>query len=190
MRIINQGIFTLEIDGTVACMNFNPIDPKYPYTLVEASYQREVDFLHRVSKYDWAPKEIHVQNSDRKIYFKWHNNTCENYMPDNWKEQLERIALDLHSERIYKPNFYPKCFYTDDDDKLHTYTFYSSSNYIEQPISMDFYKPILNEDRLQVVEQLSVDGKLDMKWLIERAFNDYIKWPGDPLPDIYKKVYG
>ena len=55
---------------------------------------------------------------------------------------------------------------------------------------MDFYKPILNEDRLRLVEQLSVDGNLDMKLLVERAFNDYIKWPGDPLPTIYKKVYG
>lgn len=190
MKTIDQGIFTLEIDGSLACMNFNPINPKYPRTLVEASYRREVEFLHKVAKYNWAPKEIHVWNPGRRIYFKWYNNTGEDTLPDNWKEQLETIARDLHTEKIYKPNFYPKCFYTDNENILHTYIFYSSSSYEEQPIEIDFYKPILNEDRLQVVEQLSTDGKLDMKLLIERAFNNYIKWPDNALADIYKKVYG
>ena len=190
MLIIDQGIFTLELVDNRACMNFDTANSKYPKELVESSFQREVNFLHKISKYYWAPENIQVSESERKLFFKWYGSTCEQVVPPGWGEQLAQIASDLHTAKIYKPNFYPKCFYTDNNDCLHAFVFYSSSDYAEQPISIDFYKPILNEDRLQVVDQLSIDGKLDMKFLIEKAFNEYIKWPGDPLPGIYKRVYG
>jgi hypothetical protein len=48
----------------------------------------------------------------------------------------------------------------------------------------------LNEDRLRLLEELSIDGKLDMAILVKHAFNNYIQWPGNILPEIYNKVYG
>ena len=98
-------------------------------------------------------------------------------------------SKDLHKEQVYKPSFYPKYFYTDNNDQLHAYGFYSSSDYKEQPIAMDFYRPILNPDRKALVSELETDGSLDMGILVKHAFNNYIKWPGDPLPEIYNKVF-
>ncbi len=189
MEIIDQGIFFLEINGTTACMNFNPTNGKYPTELIESSFNREKNTLLKVLQYSWAPEVLEINPYARRIVFKWYNNTAESYLPVNYKEQLEQITKDLHTAKLYKPNFYPKCFYTDNKDTLHAFVFYSTSEYAEQPISMNFYKPILNDDRLELVESLSVDGKLDMSVLIKHAFNDYIKWPGDPLPEIYKKIY-
>jgi hypothetical protein len=54
---------------------------------------------------------------------------------------------------------------------------------------MDFYTPILNPERKALVQQLQTDGKLDMGVLVKHAFTDYIKWPGNPLPTIYNKVF-
>ncbi len=189
MEIIDQGIFFLEINGTTACMNFNPTSKKYPAELIESSFNREKNMLLKILHYNWAPKILEINPYAKRIVFKWYNNTAESYLPKNYKAQLEQIVKDLHKEKLYKPNFYPKCFYTDDNDILHAFVFYSTSEYSEQPIGMDFYKPVLNDDRLALVENLSVDGRLDMSVLIKHAFNDYIKWPGDPLPEIYKKVY-
>jgi hypothetical protein len=110
-------------------------------------------------------------------------------LPVNWKEQLEQITSDLHQEQLYKPNFYPKCFYVDNNETIHAFVFYSTSEYAEQPIGMDFYKPILNDDRLELVNKLATDGKLDMSVLIKHAFNDYIEWPDFALREIYKRVY-
>lgn len=189
MKIIDQGIFFLEIKDCVACMNFNPTDSKYPKELIQSSFDRELKNINLLKSYNWSPEILDIDFSNRRIFFKWYDNTAEDYLPNDYKKQLEKITLDLHKEKLYKPNFYPKCFYTDDKDYMHAYVFYSTSEYKEQPISMDFYKPVLNEDRLSLVEKLSTDGKLDMGLLIKYAFNDYIKWPGDPLPEIYKKVY-
>jgi hypothetical protein len=190
MNIIDQGIFTLEITDDTACMNFNPSNPKYTPKLIQSSFDREVKFLSKISKYKWAPEQIQVSNLDRKIFFKWYNNTCDEQLPSNWQMQLENIVRDLHTEKLYKPNFYPKCFYSDTDNCLHAFIFYSTSSYDEQPIEIDFYKPILNADRLELITKLSTDGKLDMGVLIKYAFNDYITWPENILPEIYKRVYG
>lgn len=188
----NHGIYQSLVteDGSSFCMDFNPSDPKYPEDLTQSSFEREVRYLIRLHKYSWAPDILEIDFQRRRIVFKWYGNTCENNMPWNYAEQLENIVRDLHKEQIYKPSFYPKYFYTDDKEKIRAFNFYSASDYSEQPIHIDFYKPILNDDRLKLIESMAEQGKVDMKLLVERAFNDYIKWPGDPLPKIYKKIYG
>ena len=170
-------------------MDFNPDGDRYSNDLVNSSFYRELNYLLRFRNYQWVPKNIEVLESERRIYFDWYGNTCEDYIPVNYIQQLEQITADLHNERVYKPSFYTKYFYTDNNDQLHTYGFYSSSNYSEQPISMDFYRSILNPQRAALVERLEIDGKLDIGILVKYAFTDYIKWPGDPLPEIYHRVY-
>jgi hypothetical protein len=187
--VTDHGIFNLEVDDNLACMNFNPVGDRYPAELINSSFEREVWYLLQLKKYPWAPEAVNIDRQFRRLYFKWHNNTCEEKLSTNWKNQLEQIIRDLHSEQIYKPSFYTKYFYIDDKDQMHAYAFYSSSNYAEQPISMKFYQPILNPERKALVEELQIDGKLDMGILVKHAFTNYIKWPEDPLPELYHKIY-
>jgi len=189
MEIIDQGIFTLEIDNDIATMHFGTANPKYPVELINASFDRECKNLLTLINYKWAPEIIEINPHTKRISFKWYGNTCETTLPKDWKIQLEKITTDLHTEQLYKPNFYPKCFYVDNIGIIHAFVFYSTSAYSEQPISMDFYKPILNDDRLKLVNSLATNGKLDMSILIKHAFNDYIEWPDNALVNIYKKVY-
>lgn len=170
-------------------MDFNPANTRYPADLINSSFKRESVFLYRLQQYKWAPKKVRVEISTRKIYFEWHGNTCDDCVTLDYASQLENITRDLHREQIYKPNFYPKYFYTDKLGVMHSYAFYSASEYKEQPIEMDFYRPILNPQRKALVEMIEIDGKLDMGILVKHAFMDYIKWPGDPLPSIYQKVF-
>jgi len=189
LTIIDNGIFNLVIDGETACMDFNPVGTRYPTDLINSSFKRESVFLYRLQQYKWAPKKVYVEIATRKIYFEWHGNTCDDAVPSDYVCQLENIARDLHKEQIHKPNFYPKYFYTDSSGIMHSYAFYSASEYKEQPIEMDFYRPILNPQRKALVEMIETDGKLDMGILVKHAFTDYIKWPGDPLPKIYQRVF-
>lgn len=170
-------------------MDFNPAGTRYPQDLVTSSFEREYRYLQRLSDYVWCPEVTKYDYANRRIYFKWYGNTCEGKLSTNWQEQLTEIANDLADQRIYKPSFYPKFFYIDDRDQMRAYAFYSASDRSEQPISMEFYRPILNPERSKLVEELEVDGKLDMAILLKHAFTDYIKWPGDLLPKIYHKVY-
>lgn len=189
MTVIDNGIFNLIIDGDVACMDFNPAGTRYPQDLVTSSFEREYSYLDRLQDYEWCPEVTTVDYKNRRIYFKWYGNTCEEKLSTNWKDQLETIVRDLAEQRIYKPSFYPKFFYVDNNDNLRAYAFYSASDRSEQPIAMDFYRPILNPQRAELVDQLEVDGKLDMAILVKHAFTNYIKWPEDPLPEIYRRIY-
>jgi len=189
LTAIDNGIFNLVIDGDIACMDFNPVGDRYPQDLVTSSFERERKYLLQLIKYPWAPELLEINPHTRQIMFKWYNNTCEDSVPDNYAEQLEQITRDLHTEQVYKPSFYTRYFYTDANRQIHAYAFYSSSSYNEQPINMDFYIPILNPERKALIAQLHTDGKLDMGILVKHAFMDYIKWPEDILPDIYKKIY-
>jgi hypothetical protein len=189
LKVINHGIFNLIIDRDIACMDFNPEGDRYPAPLVVSSWHRELMMLRKVKKYSWAPEIENIDYENRKIFFKWYDNTCEEKLSRNWKTHLATITNDLHIEEIYKPNFYMKYFYVDNFDQMHSYAFYSSSFYIEQPINMEFYRPILNADRERLVDTLLTDGKLDMKILIKQAFTNYIQWPDDELKKIYEKIY-
>lgn len=190
MITIDNGIFNLVIDSGIACMNFNPSGTRYPDDLVTSSFERECRYLQQLKDYKWCPEVINVDNNSRKIYFKWYNNTCEERLSTNWKEQLETVVRDLAEQEIYKPSFYPKFFYVDNSDNLRAYAFYSASDKSEQPVSMAFYRPILNPERSRLVSTIEVDGKLDMGVLVKHAFTDYIKWPNNVLAEIYQQVYG
>ena len=189
MTTIDNGIFNLVIDGETACMDFNPIGTRYPQELVTSSFERECRYLQRLSNYNWCPEVTGYDYTNRKIYFNWYHNTCEDKLSTNWKEQLGTIVRDLAEQKIYKPSFYPKFFYIDNNDNMRAYAFYSASDQSEQPISIEFYKPILNPERAILVEKLAVDGNLDMALLVKRAYTDYIKWPDNILLKIYQEVY-
>jgi hypothetical protein len=189
LTVTNHGIFNLIVNDDVARMDFNPEGSRYPNDLINSSFKREVRYLLRLQYFKWSPEILSIDYERRTIDFKWYGNTCEDFLPNDYDKQLEIITQDLCLEQIYKPSFYPKYFYTDNKNKIHAYAFYSSSDFSEQPISMDFYRPILNPQRAELVSRLEKNGSLDMGVLVKCAFTDYIKWPGDPLPEIYRKTY-
>jgi len=189
LKLIDHGIFNLLIEDDIATMDFNPLGDRYPQELINDVFDREIKFLRKVKKYRWAPEILHINLENRCISFKWYNNTCEQIIPEDYKTQLKEITKDLHKDELIKLNFYKNYFYTDDNGILHTYAFYSTSTYNEQPINIDFYGPILNEDRKTLVDQLTSTGFLDMRELQKHAFKNYIDWPENPLPKIYEEVH-
>ena len=187
----SQGIYRSLVNKSrdVFCMDFNPDGSRYPVELINHAFTTELYYLKRLVNYGWAPELLDYDTTERKIYFRWYNNTAETNLPDNYAEQLRTMIIDLHREQIYKPAMYQKFFYTDKQSIMRGFTWYSSSNYADQPIDINFFKPILNPDRLALVNAISTDDKLDIGILMEKAYREYIKWPGDPLPMIYDEVY-
>jgi hypothetical protein len=185
-----MSIYNFTVDNNTACMDFNPKTDRYPEDLIESSFLREVRYLDNLQTYKWAPGLISVDINHRKIYFEWFNNTCEDKLSSLWKVQLEEIVNDLHKEEIYKPSFYPKYFYIDNDDQMHAFNFYTAFDYNENPVNVEFYRSILNQDRAELIDKLAPNGCLQLEDLMYHAFNNYIVWPENALKDIYKRVYG
>lgn len=189
MNTIDYGVFLLRINNDIATMDFNPEGDRYPQYLIDDVFNRETKFLNQLKDYSWIPEVLSINFDDKKINFKWYNNTCDDLIVGSFKEQLLKITKDLHKEKLIKPNFYPNCFYTDDNDILHTFAFYSTSTYDEQPININFYSSILNEERESLIKSLTPNEFLDMRILQKQAYKNYIKWPENPLPKIYEEVH-
>lgn len=189
MNTINHGIFYLAIDNNIATMDFNPQGIRYPEELVNDVYLREIDYLDKLQKYSWCPEVVSIDKENRRVSFKWYNNTCDDLLIDDYKTQLLQITKDLHTEQLVKPNFYTKYFYFDNENNMRTYAFYSTSSYAEQPVNIDFYGPILNAKRKELVDNLTSNTFLDMRVLQKHAYKDYIDWPDNPLPQIYEEVH-
>ena len=81
MKIIDHGIFILEINGGVATMNFNTNNSKYPQELINSSFDRERRNLLKIIAYEWAPEITEINPSKKCISFKWYDNTCEDMIP-------------------------------------------------------------------------------------------------------------
>lgn len=180
-----MSIYNFTIENGIATMVFTPSD-RYPTDLVESSFNREKEYLLRLQKFPWAPELVEINPSTKTISFKWYDNP----LPNNWKEQLEQIVKDLHTENIFKPSFYQKYFYVDNNGILKPYNFYTAFDYKENPVQVDFYRPILNEDREELIDKIAPTGYLDLNLLTFHAYTNYIEWPEGALKDIYYKVYG
>jgi hypothetical protein len=166
--------------------------------LLNACFEREVKFLTIFQKYDWCAKILDIDHAGRKVYITWNGDCCEkmirredniaDYCP-TWQAQLETIIKDIRQEHIYKITMYPCYHYVDKDCNLRAFGFYTTCSYEEQPIAIDLYRPILNDERSKYIDQIAVDGKVDFAILNEYSLTQYVKWPGDPLPEIYRRVY-
>lgn len=191
----------VSLDQKILCMRFDP-DSKFrnkPVSneLINDCFTREIKYLKKFNKYPWCANLIDVDTSKREIYIEWNIECCEqtivngadlsNILPD-WKEQLQQIVLDIKINEVYKITMYP-CYHFIKEDKLKAFAFYTTCDYEEQPIDINLYRPILNEERSKFINSVWPDGKVDFSILNKHSLTEYVKWPEDPLPDIYRKIY-
>lgn len=191
----------LNEDGSILCMNFNNSayrTKEASEELLNACFEREVKFLTLFQKYDWCARLLEVDYANRKVFISWNGDCCEKMIRrgdnisdycSNWEEQLETIVRDIRSESIYKITMYPCYHYVDKNKDLKAFGFYTTCSYEEQPIAIDLYRPILNDERSKYIDTIAVNGKVDFAILNEYSLTQYVKWPGDPLPEIYRRTY-
>tara|TARA_B110000285_G_C15143035_1_gene632491 strand:- start:10314 stop:10973 length:660 start_codon:yes stop_codon:yes gene_type:complete len=188
-------------DGNTLCLRFDATnkfrnDPVSEELATEC-FRREVFFLKKFQAFDWCAKLLHIDNDKQEVFIEWNTECCEkiiesgrslyDYAP-NWKAQLKQITTDIRNEEVYKITMYP-CYHFVKEQQVKVFGFYTTCNYQEQPIDITIFRPILNEERANFIDSVWPDGKVDFALLNKHSFLEYVKWPEDPLPQIYKEVY-
>ena len=83
-------------------------------------FNLELAGIKMLSNKSYAPTVLNIDVKNKKIIIDWQN--CNNInhllnfnqtLPNDWKEQIKCIILDLESLGIYKINLYPHTFYLD-----------------------------------------------------------------------------
>lgn len=188
-------------DGQTLCMKFDAgnsfRNSPVSEALAEDCFRREVKYLNKFKNYSWCAKLLDVDYPSRSVYIEWNHACCEkiimsgtnlNNVAKDWKLQLKQIISDIKNNQVYKITMYP-CYHFFKENQLKAFGFYTTCDYAEQPIDIEMYRPILNQERAEFVDKTWPDGKVDFAVLNKYSLTEYVKWPEDPLPQIYQEVY-
>jgi len=165
--------------------------------LAEDCFRREVKYLKLFQKYEWCAILLDIDTTNQEVYIEWNTECCEKIIESgrnikslcpSWKTQLHQIVADIKNNHVYKISMYP-CYHFVKDGCLKAFGFYTSCDYEEQPIDINLYRPILNAERAEFIDKVWPDGMVDFAVLNKYSLTEYVKWPSDPLPQIYKEVY-
>lgn len=130
-------------------------------------FQRELDFIHKFSKYSWCPR-IHSIDINKKTIFIDFTESCNNilytgrsldvYCPE-WKSQLKTIINDIEKENVYKLTLQPHSFFIKDGNLF----------------TIDFYACVDKDNAVFPVETIKhvMSQKSEQRWL-ESTFGDYV----------------
>jgi hypothetical protein len=187
-------------DKTTFCMNFQyPSNyqlrqtKKYPelYTekFVADMFEREKKYLKKCEKFNWIPDILDIDDSKRRIFFKWYDKGCNHLLYSNdVSEELKRICLDNFgrilkeqlSNNIYKISTYPHCYYLDSNLNMKTFDFYACATDQDRYIALDDIRALLGDSLME-------DNTIDLKKMYENNLTKYSFWPNDTTRKVYEK---
>lgn len=192
-------------DKSILCMHYDYTDNIYQKAnerndftegLVDFFFQREVHHLNMFKDYSWCPKVYDINMNERKIFIEWVGETCNDYyepgrtlneLPD-WKEQLYNILSDILDAGYYKMSLYPHCFFIK-DGVLKTFDFYACLLRSERYLDINILRGMMGNDSAGRFSEATVDNKVDFEYFFKRILSTHVKWPEDPFPEFYKRLF-
>lgn len=197
---------TISPEKNKMCMHYL-IDTKYMTgscvsrtdELMEFFFERELKFLTLFQPKDWCPKIYDVDESNRKILIEFNRETLnwpiysEGRSIDkeypNWREDLFNILKDLNDSEYYKASIYPHCFFYNSVGQLKMIDYYATIPKNDTRIHKDLIEPIIGVDSEQRFIEVKDGDYYEMGTHFKNSLKTWIKWPGDPLPEFYDKIF-
>lgn len=193
-------------EGNIMCMSWDANSEyqtkygarqEYTQELVDFFFNREVTHLEVFKDYPWAPEIIDIDLTGKKIFYKWYGETLNSVVYANrnidieypdWQDQIEKILTDIYQAGYMKMSLYPHCHYADREYKIHTIDFYGCAPRVNPFIEVSKLYGMIGPRSNERFDEATVDGIVNLEFFFKRAMTHYIKWPNDPLPEIYKKI--
>ena len=196
----------INSDRTMMCMHWDENSPyqaqntKLTSQLIDFFFDREVKFLKVFKDNFWTPEIYDIDVTNKKIFIEWNKETLndiayegtrslDNEFPD-WQSQLYLILEDIVKSKHYKMALYPHCFFFNKDNKLKTFDFYSCISHEERYLEKKKIEGMLGKDSVSRFEEATTNGLIDFEIFFKRTLSTHLKWPGDPLPNFYKRLFG
>lgn len=138
-------------------------------------FEKELQGLKKIEGKKYGPEICLVKPDILQIVIKWYGTNLnhlffeKNYIPIDWREQINEILRDLESEEIYKINIYPHTFYTK-DNQFKILDLYGCAD----PLHEIYLEKIINDnDRFKFTKGV-LDFKFTYNYTIEHQSN---YWP-------------
>jgi hypothetical protein len=192
-------------DGTVMCMHYDETseyqkeNTRLTKELVDFFFAREVQHIKLFQEYPWAPTILDIDMENRKVFIEWNKETLNdiiytdgrdlNQECPTWKDQLFSILKDIVDSEHYKMALYPHCFFIDNNGKLKTFDFYSCISHKERYLEKSKIEGMLGQGSKTRFDEVTDNGLIDFKMFFKRTLSTHVKWPEDPFPEFYKRLF-
>lgn len=198
-------------DGKTFCMSFDhtssyqkeelaswlPDRPHYTKEMVKFFFDRELKYLKIFKDRQWAPRYSYIDTDEQKIFFSWPGETCNQIIytgrslddccPD-WREQMFNIIDNIIKTGYYKTSLYPHCYFID-CGILRTFDFYGCAEKESPFVKLENIKGMIGPQSGSRFVSATVDGELNIEIFFKEALSQHIKWPSDPLPEFYMRLF-
>lgn len=197
---------TINPEKTMMCMHY-VIDTEYmngscvPRSdeLMNFFFERELNFIKLFQDKPWCPTLYDVDVKNRKILVEFNKESLnwpiyeENRSLDKefpkWKEDLFEVLKDLNDSGYYKASIYPHCFFYDNSGNLKMLDYYATIPKNDTKIHKDLIEPIIGVDSEHRFVEVKNGDYYEMGEHFKNSLKNWIKWPGDPLPEFYDRIF-
>lgn len=177
----------VDPSNSICCMDFGNSRITFDNTFF---FLRELQYLERFKKYKWIPSILDIDKVNKRIYFEWHNGTCNNILetgqsldticPD-WEPQLKNILNNIQEQQVYKINVYPHCFFIDSFKQMRAMDFYACVDHNDYIIPIHVVKPIIGKLSIHRWEEASDSDAVNFKTFFYNGLSKHIIWPNNVL---------
>ena len=191
--------------GTIMCMHYDENseyqkeNTRLTKELVDFFFARELHHIKLFQQYSWAAKILDIDLENRKVFIEWNKETLNdivytdgrdlNQECPNWKEQLFTILKDIVDSGHYKMALYPHCFFIDSNGNLKTFDFYSCISHEERYLEKSKIEGMLGQGSRTRFDEVTDNGLIDFEMFFKRTLSTHVKWPEDPFPEFYKRIF-
>lgn len=167
--------------------------------LMNFFFERELNFIKLFQEKPWCPTLYDVDVENRKILIEFNkeslnwpvyqkNRSLENEHP-NWKTDLFNVIKDIYDSGYYKASIYPHCFFYTNSGQLKTIDYYATLPQDDTRIHKDLIEPIIGVDSEKRFMEVKDGDYYEMKEHFKNSLKTWIKWPDDPLPEFYDRIF-
>lgn len=195
-------------DGKTFCKNYGfPNEyqymetkdrPLYTNEVVEWFFFNELTYLEFFKDKPYAPEVIDVDYTNRKIYIKWYDKSCNQIIyagtpwPEtDWRQQIKDIILDQYNEGVYKLTMYPHCHYIDSNGNMRAIDWYGCVPVEEPYIEEKYMQGIIHDTAKFRLEETgrAVNSVLNLETMFKRSLGEHVMWGDQNMSYIYKEIF-
>lgn len=167
--------------------------------MMEFYFQRELKHISIMQGQPFCPKIYDVDEKSRKILIEFNKESLNkpaftegrslDEINPNWEEELFDVIKSIYDLGYYKVGLYPHCFFYTDDLQLKTIDYYTLIDRSNPLISREIVEPIIGVDSQQRYIDVDRGEYYDFEQFFKNTLKNWVKWPGNPAPKFYSRLF-
>lgn len=193
-------------DGKTFCVNYDWRNryqrqdgnrPLYTKEVCDYFFNQEVKHITLFSNKPYAPEVIDIDETHKRIFIKWYNNSCNHtiyrdmQLNLNWYEMIKNIVVDQYKTGYYKLTMYPHCHYIDNFGNMRAIDWYGVVPIKYPYIEEKYMEAIVHDSARFRLDETGPrnNGLIDLEKMFKRSLSTHVLWGKSNMSYIYEEIF-